>query len=309
MRTLAETAFNQIAIMFLIIIVGVISYKMKLIDKEVNKKISDLVLMLVNPIVIFISYQREFNSELLKGLLISLVLAVATHMFSVIVSMVLVRKGKSKEDNAIERFAVVYSNCGYIGIPLVNGILGSEGVFYLTAYITIFNLVLWTHGVILMTDKKDVKSITKAFLSPAVIATFVGFLFFVAKISIPGAMLDSLTYIGNMNTPLPMLVAGATIAQTDLRKLVTKLRIYYITFLKLIFIPLVMLLVFQFFPLPKVVLLTSVLAAACPTAVTINLFSIRYEKNYFYASELFTAITVLSIVTIPFVMAIAGLLY
>lgn len=306
--TLAATAFNQIMIMFLIILIGIFCYRINLIDKITNKKLSDVVLLLVNPIVIIISYQREFKDTLLTGLLVSLILAVVTHIFGIVIGYVIIRGNKHKADLAIERFAVVYSNCGFIGIPMAGGLFGSEGVFYITAYMTIFNLLVWTHGVILMTGKANVRSITKALLSPSVVATMIGFLLFVTRIILPDVFKETLTYIGDMNTPLAMLVAGITIAQTDLKKLFLKFRIYYISFLKLLFVPVAMLLLFRLFKLPEVVLLTSVLAAACPTAATVNLFALRYEKNYLYASEIFAVSTVLSLLTIPAVMFIANLL-
>ncbi len=305
---LAFTAIDQICIMFLIILTGMLCFKLKLIDQEMNKKLADLLLLLVNPLVIFVSYQREFKASLLTGLLIALILAFITHLAAILISLVAVRGKKYGEDLAIERFAVIYSNCGFIGIPLVNGILGSEGVFYLTAYVTAFNLFAWTHGVIAMSGRSDRKSVLKAFLSPAVIATFTGFLFFICRIILPGALGQAVTYIGEMNTPLAMLVAGATIAQTDILKLFTKLRSYYIAIIKLILLPLITLLVYQLFPIPRVVLLVTALACACPTAATINLFSLRYEKNYLYASELFALTTILSLITIPFVMIIANIL-
>jgi predicted permease len=306
--SLALTAFNQIAIMFLIIIVGIVCYKIKLIDKDTNKKLSDIVLMLVNPFVILVSYQREFEATLLSGLLISLVLALVTHLFGILLSYLVLRKKKHEADIAIERFAIIYSNCGFIGIPLVNGIFGSEGVFYITAYMTIFNLLVWTHGMITMSGKSDRKTIKNAFLSPSVIATVLGFVLFVSKIMLPSILTEALSYIGNMNTPMAMLVAGVVIAQTDPKELIRKIRIYYITFFKLLFIPIVMLLFFNLFELPRLVLLTSVLAAACPTAATVNLFSLRYDKNYLYASELFAVTTILSMVTIPIVMIFANLI-
>lgn len=304
--SLAVTAFNQIAIMFLIIIVGMICYRVNLVDKEINKKLSDLVLMLVNPIVIFISYQRSFEATLLKGLLISLVLAAITHFLSILIGQLLIRGKKHSADLVLERFAVIYENCGFIGIPLAQGLFGSEGVFYITAHMTIFNLLVWTHGLITMTGKSDMKSIRKALMSPSVIATVTGFILFVIKISLPETLKEALIYIGNMNTPLAMLVAGVTIAQTDIKKLMGKVRIYYISFLKLLFIPVLMILIYRWFPIPQIVLLSAILMAACPTAATINLFSIRYEKNYLYASELFAITTILSMGTIPIIMMIAN---
>lgn len=305
--SLAITAFNQIIIMFFLILIGILCFKINLIDKDTNKKLSDIVLMLVNPFVIFVSYQQKFESTLLTGLLISLALAAATHIFGILLSMVVLRKKKHEADISIERFAVVYSNCGFMGIPLVNGFFGSEGVFYLTAYITLFNLVVWTHGMITVSGKSDRKSVMKALLSPSVLATFIGFAFFLFRLMLPPTIFRACAYIGDLNTPLAMIVAGSTIAQTNFRALISKLRIYYIAFFKLLFIPIAMLFLFNIFNIPDKVLLTSILAAACPTAATVNLFAIRYGKNYLYASEMFAVTTILSLFTIPMVMAVANL--
>jgi len=304
--SLALTAFNQIMIMFFIIIIGAVCFKLNLIDKESNKKLADLVLMLVNPFVIFISYQREFEAELVKGLLISLLLALFTHIFGIVLATILLRKRKNPEKVVLERFAVAYSNCGFIGIPLVNGIFGSEGVFYLTAYMTIFNLTVWTHGVITVSGKSDLKSIVKALLSPSVIATVSGFVLFILRIMLPAPLYDAINYIGGMNTPLAMMVAGATIAQTDIKKLISNWRIYYVAFLKLLLLPVSVIFMLGFLDIPRIVLLTVVLAAACPTAATINLFALRYDKDYKYASEMFAITTILCSLTIPLVMVIAN---
>ncbi len=306
--SIALTAFDQIIIMFIIIITGVICYKIKLIDKEINKKLADLVLMLVNPIVIFVSYQREFEPALLNGLLISLGLAVASHLFGILISILILPK-KNHEDNiGIERFAVIYSNCGFMGIPLVNGLFGSEGVFYITAYLTIFNLFAWTHGMAAISGKADRKSLLQAMVSPMVLATAAGFLMFLCRISLPPILTSALSYIGDMNTPLAMLVAGATIAQADLKKLLTKVRAYYITGIKLLLMPIAMLFIFHFFDLSKTVLLTAILAAACPSAATVTLFALRFDKDYLYASELFAITTIFSLITIPIVMLAANIL-
>jgi predicted permease len=305
--SLAITAFNQIVIMFFLILIGVICYRTDLIDRETNKKLSDVVLMLVNPFVIFVSYQRKFESTLLTGLLISLLLALVTHLFGILITCVVLRKKNHEADIAIERFAVIYSNCGFIGIPLVDGFFGSEGVFYITAYITIFNLVVWTHGMITVSGKSDRKSIIKAILSPSVIATVIGFIFFIFRLMLPDTIYKACSYMAELNTPLAMIVAGSTIAQTNFLKLLGKIRIYYIAFLRLLLVPIVMLFLFSFFDISSTVLLTSVLAAACPTGATVSLFAIRYGKNYLYASEMFAVTTVLSLLTIPLVMAIANL--
>ncbi len=300
--SLANIALNQILGMFIIIFIGIVSYKVKLIDEDTNKKLSNILLNLVLPLVIFVSYQRDSSPSLLKGLFISLVLAFATHIIGILISTLLIHRNRS--DGIIERFACIYSNCAFMGIPIVSGIFGTEGVFYITAYMTAFNIFVWTHGVIMMTGRQEPKAMAKTLVSPTILAIILGMVFFVLQIRIPNIVFESLNSIASVNTPFAMLIAGVTIGQTNSMKLFGKLRIYYVAFIKLLLIPIILLFLYSRFSMDKTVLTTAILAAACPTAATGTLFALRYDKNALYASEIFAITSLLSMLTIPLVMAL-----
>lgn len=300
--SLANIALNQILVMFIIIFIGIVCYKVRLIDEDTNKKLSNILLNLVVPLVIFVSYQSNSSQSLLKGLLISLVLAFVTHIAGILISTLLIRGDRA--DGLIERFACIYSNCAFMGIPIVNGIFGSEGVFYITAYMTAFNLFIWTHGVIMMTGKQEMKAMMKTLISPTIMAIVLGMICFIAQIRIPDILFQSLDYVASMNTPFAMLVAGVTIGQTNIKKLFIEFRIYFIALIKLLLIPVILLLLYSRFPIDKTVITTAILAASCPTAATGTLFALRYDKNALYASEIFAITSLLSMVTIPMVMAL-----
>ncbi|WMJ86108.1 AEC family transporter [Anaerocolumna sp. MB42-C2] len=300
---LAKIVLDQILIMFILILIGYICYRFKVIDQGLNKKLSDLLLLLVSPLLIFNSYQREFSKDLLAGLLISLGLAIFTHLFGILTAYVFLRN-KTNSDVVIERFSTIYSNSGFFGIPIINGIYGSEGVFYITAYITIFNLFVWTQGLIMMNGVQDKKTMVKTLVSPTLISIILGFLFFITQIHLPKIMFNSLQYVADMNTPLAMIIAGVTIAQTNILKIFLKFRIYFVVFLKLIFIPVILLLIYSRLPIAIPVLAAAVLGAACPTGATGTLFAIRYEKNALYSSEIFAMTTLISLITIPIIMGL-----
>ena len=162
----------------------------------------------------------------------------------------------------------MYSNCGFIGIPLINSVLGSNGVFFLSAYIVVFNLFSWTHGVVLMEKKFSWKNVRKGLMSPMVIATIIAVLLFFSRIRFPEVALDSMNYVADMNTPLAMMVAGFSVAQTDILKMCTKLRVYFSCFLKLVLIPVIMIFILKIIPLPQDVAMTTLIASACPAATT-----------------------------------------
>ena len=141
---------KKIIEMFIILLVGVIIYKAKIINDVSTKHLSNVLLLLVSPLLIIQSYQIDFNRELLQGLIWAFAASFLTFLFMIVASEFLCHGDRNR--SSVEKIAVSYSNSGFIGIPLISGVLGDKGVFYMTAYITVFNLLLWTHGIILMGD-------------------------------------------------------------------------------------------------------------------------------------------------------------
>ena len=199
----------------------------------------------------------------------------------------------------------MYSNCGFIGIPLVQSILGGEGVLYLTAYMTVFNIFSWTHGMMVMTENFSPKELLKGLLSPMILSSLLGLLLFFAEIRIPALLADSMNYVASMNTPLAMMIAGISVAQTDLFGMLKNKKMYLISLLKLLVLPAIVLIGLAATHLPSTVACTILVAAACPVAATGTAFALRFQKNYRYASELYAFTTIASLVTIPLLMFVA----
>lgn len=296
--------FEQLVKMFFIMLLAILCYKIKLVNQEGNKTVSNLLLLVVNPFVIITTYQTAYRPELVKGLIISFCAAVICHIAGILVTTLFIRTGHNPDSN-IERYNAMYSNCGFIGIPLISSVLGSDGVFFLSAYIVVFNLFSWTHGVVLMEKKISWDNVKKGLLSPMVIATVIAVLLFFSRLRFPSVVLDSMDYVAGMNTPLAMMVAGFSVAQTDILKMCTKYRIYLSCFLKLILIPAVMILLLKAFPLPREIAMTILIASACPAATTGTMMAIRYKQNYTYSSEIFAMSTIFAIVTIPLIVLAA----
>jgi hypothetical protein len=303
---LAVTASEKILVMLLIALTGFVAYKKGIITEKGNKTLTSVLLMIVNPLMIINAYQIEVDDRLMRNFIISAILAVAGHIIGILISMFTVKKGN--RDFEIERLSVVYSNCGFIGIPLINGIFGMEGVLYLTAYLTVFNICLWTHGLLQVIDKTDAKTMLKNLLSPCIVCSILGLLLFIFKITRPEAVGDAVEQVAAMNSPLAMIIAGATIAQADLKKAVVKIRAYYVSILRLFIVPLACAVIFSFFGLEKIVVITSVIEAACPVAASATMFAINYDKNAVYASEIFAISTILSVVSLPIVIVLAQII-
>ena len=211
-------------------------------------------------------------------------------------------------DSPVEKMAVIYSNCGFIGIPLINGILGAEGVFCMTAYTTVFNVLVWTHGVILMSgggEKIRLKDMWKNLVTPAVIAVVIGIALVLTETSLPAVIANPIASVGDMNTPIAMIVAGANLAQGNVLASLKKVRVYYISFLKLIVAPVITVVLLFFLSSDFNVSMTIFVASACPAGAMGTMFALRYNRDSNYASELFAVSTILSMVTIPLIAAAA----
>ena len=298
--------FNQLLKMLLIMLVAFLCYRIHIVNQEGNRCVSNLLLMVVNPCLIITVYQMDYDPVLVKGLLISFAAAAVSHFISVTAAHFLI-PAKDNPEYAVERFASVYSNCGFIGIPLINSVLGAEGVFYLTAYMTVFNILTWTHGLSLMQGKLSGRQLLQGLRTPMVIATVLAMLLYFLRIEIPSTLRASMDYMADMNKPLAMMVAGFSVAQADLKKILKNGRIYWVSFLKLLVMPLLTMIFLVAAGLEYNVAYVILIAVACPTATTTTMMAIRYNKNYTYASEIFAISTVLSIITIPLATLIAGI--
>ena len=298
---LSITLLLQVIIMFLMIAVGFFCNKIKMISPETNRQMSNLLLLVVNPALLIVSFQQEYQQERVYGLFWAVVLAAITHVVAILVSSLLIRK-KEGDDWKIERLAAVYSNCGFMSTPLVYALFGTDGVFYLTAYMLVFNLLLWTHGTYTFRKQKIYQNILSAFKSVVVIAVLIGLAMFFLRLQLPGVIYDALDFIGSMNTPLAMLVAGGFIAQTDLLKVITKPRIYFVSAIRLCIIPLLLIPIFHLLPVSDVVASTMLIASSAPCATAVMMFAVRYRSDELYASEFFGVSTLLSVVTMPIII-------
>lgn len=295
---------EKILFIGVLVAVGFLCGKLRVIDHQTNLRLTDVLLLIVVPSTILSSYQITFTPELANNLLIALGLAAVSHALQLVCAYVLIRKGRPNTE--VERISTVYSNCGFMGIPLIHALYGAEGVLYLTAYLTCFNLLLFTHGVVMMSGQTDWKLMLKQLCSPALIATFVGVLIFLLRIRLPEVLVEAVGSLGSMNTPLAMLIAGASIAESDLKACFCNRRIYWILAIKMLIIPAVVMLAMFRLPVDPTVLYVIVIAASCPTAAIGTMFANRYGKNGGYAAQIFTLTTLVSLVTIPLVALAFG---
>lgn len=299
------TVLGKIISIFIIMIVGILCYRVNIIDQYAKDKLSQLSTWIVCPMLVFMSFQMEYDAELLKKMLVVFGLAMFSFVISIILANLLLRE-KEGYDNAVERFGAIFTNCGFVGIPLGSAIFGNIGVIYATMFVASFHIFCWTYGLFLL-DKGKFQ--LKKLINPCLIAVVLGIIFFIFQIKVPENIAYALNSLSNMNTPLAMLISGVVLAQLDLKATWNKLvkgRLLLVVLLRGIISPAIFALLLRCIPIDEQMRIVSAMTAACPTGAFTITLSILYGRDDTYGTEILCTSTLLSIITIPFCMMLVG---
>jgi len=288
----------QILQMLVILSIGAYAYKKEIISNNGLKTLTNLLLEIVMPLLIFTSYQRDYNSEQVKGLIITFFLSILSIIIAIIISIIVIKKN-NKRDYLVERMSIMYTNCGFIGIPLMSALYGPLGVFYCTGFITAYNLICWSYGISMLVKLPLKEKLIKIFTGRNMIAIALGLLFYFFSIRIPETIVNPMKTIGSMNSPLALLIVGGTIMKSPIRKIFFDLRSYYILFIHNLIIPLIIILLLSQINTTNLIKNVILIAMACPIGVISTTFSLKFNRDEKYASSLLGLSTIFSIITIP----------
>ena len=298
------TVASQVLTLFLLIGVGVLCAKTKLLSDGAVKALANLVLYIATPCVIVKSCIREFDPAMLWGFLTVIAVAAVTHGGLILLAKVVFRD--SEEDRRrVFRVATVFSNAGYMAIPLQQAILGDVGVFYCAAYVIVFNVFLWTYGLAEMSGERKL-SLRQLALNPGVIGVVVGLLLFVLPIPVPTLIVDGIGHLAALNTPVPMLIVGYYLAQTDLLAALKDGRGWLCIALRLVATPLVALGALLLCGVRGDLLTSCMICIATPVATACTMFATRFDRNPRLSVNLVSLSTIVSVVTLPLMVALTN---
>lgn len=298
------TVGTQVLELFILIAVGFLCGKTKMLTEKAVKSITDIVLYIVCPCVIVQNFIRPYSNDMLGGLLTAASAALCIHIVSIVIAM-LVFHDKIPEKNRVYRFALIFSNCGYMSLPMQQAILGSDGVFFGAVYIVIFNVVMWTFGVWLSSGDGKSVSAKKILLNPCIIGMAVGLVIFLMSIPIPEIISQPVTFLANLNTPLPMLVVGFYLSQTKILDAFRDGKGFVCVLFRLIVIPLLAFGGMMLCGIRGTVLITCVIAASAPAAAATTMFAAKFDNDAKLSVNLVTLSTLLSVITMPLIVGFA----
>ncbi|MDP3058293.1 MAG: AEC family transporter, partial [bacterium] len=264
--------------------------------------ISSLLLKLTLPAMIIDSMQKPFTTELLKQSGTILFTSTLVYGVSYVFSGLMIRALKTPvEERGIFRFALMFSNVGFMGYPVVAAVLGQDAIFFTAIYNLPFHLLLFTLGVLLLTrnSKEKVRARWSMLVNPAVISVFIGFFLFISSWKLPSVVAISLHQIGGLTSPLSMLLIGSMLASSKISEIFGNWRLYSISIIRLVMIPTLVWAGLKLFGSSALMLGVPVVIAAMPIAANAAILAEEYDANSKLASQAVFISTLLSIVTIP----------
>ena len=298
---LALITAQQVAELFILMGLGALGAKTGLLRPEGKQTLSNLLVNLVVPAMIINSYRMDFSPEILRNLLAAFALSILSSLLGLVITLLFTARSKDSR-TPIFRFACIFSNAGYMGLPLISALFGSEGLLYASAYFTIFNLLLWTLGYSMVSGSSDPKAVVKSLAhTPAIYAVLVGLAIYLLQIPIPALLAQPISLLGAMNTPLSMLITGMLIAAGDLKSIVCSRPIWKLAAVRMLVIPALclgafaLLGLFRFGMAAQVVLLLE----CCPAAAITSVFAVQFGHDEQFAAGCVVLTTLLSILALP----------
>ena len=296
---------KQLILMGIIVIAAFIFAKAFKVQENESKIISKLLLYFINPCLVISSFYVPFDSVKLEQLVFTIV--IATIVFIVIILFVTIFCKNDK----LDKVAVVFTNCGFVGIPLIRGVFGDDGVFLLMGFLIIFNIFLWTYGYAQIAGKINLK---KIITNPNIIGIAIGLFLFCTQIKLPELIIKPIKSIGDLNTATSMILIGLLFANFKIDKsyILKLIKVSTFRLVVCVLINIAVLFVvyklFPSFPQIKMILFVVLICSACPSATSVPSLANLFDQDTSYASLLVSVTSILCIITIPALVALAELI-
>lgn len=285
---------TQVVAMFIMMLIGAVLYRVGFVDNKGSTQLASVALYVATPAVILESLAGTFDAGKLWAGIACAVLSFVFTALSAAVGWLYFR-----DRRRTAQLGIMISNMGFMGIPLVQNVLGEEYVFYISSCIAAQVPLMWTYGVWLAAQDRSAISPKKILTNPSVIAVAAGIVLFCCSVDLSGVIDVAVTDMGNLNTGLAMLVMGTYLAQTDLRSLLADANLYAACALRLLVVPALVLLLLIFVPLDVTVKLVVMIALAAPCGTVSAMFPQMFGGDYRFGAGLVSLSTLLSLAIMP----------
>ena len=301
--------FNEIIVLFIIILLGYILKKKEMINAEISKGLSDLLVEITMPALIISSMHVQINPDIVVNMQLISILTAAVYIFAIFFSYAVTWLTPIPDNKKnVFIFMIVFGNVGFMGYPVLGVIYPEYGIFYGLFNNIAFNLLVWTFGVYLFTSTRGEKYEInwKYLLNNGILSVLIGFVLLFSGWQLPAPVLGALDMVGEMTYPLSMLIIGSSLAGVHFIKIFTDKYILLLTILKLLFIPGLLYFSLLFIDLPPIVSNVTIILTAMPCAANSVVFAEKFDRDHQFASRGVFMTTLLSLATLPIFLLLLG---
>lgn len=291
---------NTQLVLFIYLCIGYYCSKKSIMDDHTKQKLTDLILKITLPCMIFNSFNKPLTPDVLKETAVVFFVAMVIAVVSFLSGKVLYNHF-SHEKKSILQYSTLVNNSGFLGMPMVSSVYGTEGLFYASIFIIPNRIFMWTAGLSLFTQSDFRSKFKNIFLNPCIIVVILGILRQIFLIPIPEFLDTAIGEIGNVTTPLSMFVIGAMMVGVSIPSLLEG-SIFYLSFIRLIALPLTALALMRLCHMQELLTGISLILTGMPAGTTSVLLSMKYGVDADFASRCVVTTTLLSMITVPILL-------
>ncbi|MBP3333382.1 MAG: AEC family transporter [Clostridia bacterium] len=298
---------QRIGLMFAMMAIGYIMRKAKLGGEKLPGELSNMILYFAQPALIIYTYIMDFDKNILEGALWVFVISIVYHGIVFALSLCFFKKAPEAKKK-VYRYGMIFSNASFLGIPLVQSVVGDTAIIYICIFVIAFNIYAWSVGCYIYTGDKKYMSVKKMFINPATVPTYIGLVFFFTPLNtyVPGFVNELLIYVKELVVPVSMIIVGLRFADLDFKSafkdkylpLALVLRLFVGPLISFALIKTVML---CGVPLSNEVAVTIMICSSTPVAVYASMMAEKYNGDAVTAGKYVAVSTLFSLVTIPIV--------
>ena len=297
--------FQTMLKLFLLLVLGFVLFKCHIFDEYTNKKISALIVNVASPMLIISSIAGvEGNDKSIVFLMIGA--GILMYIGFIILGKIINRIFPfPKKDWPVYECMVVFANTGFMGYPVLLDVFGQEAVFYASLIHMAFNFFVYTYAIMCLTksDDSEFKLNFKQLLTPGIVLIFIGILIYLFDMQLPSVLMDTINSVGSLTAPLSMMMIGSSLAVYPIKDSFTDWRSYVFAFVRLIIVPFVTMIVCRLLHINPYYANITIITNAMPVGSMVLMLATQYNANAKIVTKNIVVSTLLSVITIPIVVA------
>lgn len=284
-------------VLFIYMAVGFYCRKKGIFNDVARDKLTDFVVFITLPCMIFESFNMEFSLDALKQGAVALIIAVGMACVALLLGKVLYNRFPY-EEKSILQYGTLVSNSGFAGLPVVSGAYGDEGLFLGSLFIIPTRILMWSAGISLFTKADAKQAVKKVMLNPGIIAVEVGLIRMILQIPLPHFVDSAVDNLGACTSPLAMALVGAILADVPL-KTVFDPKSFYLVAVRQFLLPGICLVALRLLGMDPLTIGVSVVITGMPIGSTTAILAQKYGADAQFASKCVFISTLTSLVTVP----------